>query len=82
MAQITNQYKELAENHSTEEMILYALGCLEDSINLTRIDLTTDSETPRERLILAQLKSANAYQALRALAEKLNILDDTPTIVA
>lgn len=81
MAKITNQYKELAENHSTEEMILYALGCLENAEALTRIDIATYSETPKERLMLAQLKSACACQALRALAEKLNILDDTPTLV-
>lgn len=81
MAKITDQYKELAESHSTEEIILYALWCLENAEALTRIDLTETNDIPRDRLMLAQLKSANAYQALKALAEKLNILDDTPTLV-
>lgn len=81
MAKITNQYEELVKDHTTEEVLLYILAKLKESVHLSRID-PQKGETTKDLLMVSCTRSADAYFTLYALLKKLELLDDTPTVVA
>lgn len=79
MAQITSLYKELVESHSTEEV----LACIYQMLALAKVESTpVDGAISKDMLMLSAESSRGAYEILKALMEKLDILDDTPTVVA
>ena len=81
MARIVNSNRELVDTHTTEEIIEYVVRILSEARTLTAIDVNT-GEVTKDKLMVAVTKANVAYDTLSALAEKMKILDDTPTIVA
>lgn len=81
MAQIENPYAEIVANHSTKEVIAFAVRCLAEARNLSALDAGT-GEVTKESLMVAIVKSNIAFDALLALAKRLDVIDDTPTVVA
>lgn len=81
MAKIEDQYEELVESHTTEEILIYITRRLEEAVQMSALNLET-GEVTKDRLMFAQARSNEAYFAIKALAKKLKLLDDTPAIVA
>lgn len=79
MAQITNPYKEMVDSHTTEEVLVYIYELLGAAKMQSAL---TDGQISKEQLVLSADTSRIAYEILRTLMVKLDILDDSPSIVA
>lgn len=79
MAQIENPYKELVDNHTTEEVLLF----LEDLLAIAMARCRKGANDQNQNLLtLAGASTEQALALLKELNRRLNNLDDTPTIVA
>lgn len=79
MAQITNQYRELVEDHTTEEVLQYLHA--KEKKNIIANTALIKENNP---VVMGEIMAAytDCYNLLTALLEKLKLLDDTPTVVA
>lgn len=78
MAKIESEFKELVENHSTEEIIVLLY---ENQKALSRAAREAVEKESLARFGYAALACQEQEALLRRLCEKLNLLDDTPTVV-
>lgn len=79
MARITNPYKEMVDSHTTEEVLAY----IYELLGVAKMQgALIDGQISKEQLVLSVDSSLIAHEILRTLMMKLDILDDSPSIVA